>query len=73
MPRSACITGLGFVTCLGNDSAAVAEALRAARSGIVAHSFFDNPAIPVKVAAPVRGFAVDSPSYRDWTWPATLR
>lgn len=70
MPRSACITGLGFVTCLGNDSAAVAEALRAARSGIVAHSFFDNPAIPVKVAAPVRGFAVDSPSYRDWTWPA---
>jgi 3-oxoacyl-[acyl-carrier-protein] synthase-1 len=70
VPRSACITGLGFVSCLGNDSASVAAALREGRSGIVAHSFFDNPAIPVKVAAPVRGFSVDSPSYRDWTWPA---
>ena len=70
MLSSACITGLGFVSCLGNDSATVADALRTGRSGIVEHSFFDNPAIPVKVAAPVRGFSVDSPSYRDWTWPA---
>ena len=70
MPRTACITGLGFVSCLGNDTAAVADSLRSGRSGIVTHSFFDNPAIPVKVAAPVRGFSVDSPSYRDWTWPA---
>ena len=70
MLSSACITGLGFVSCLGNDSATVADALRSGRSGIIAHSLFDNPAIPVKVAAPVRGFSVDSPSYRDWTWPA---
>lgn len=69
-PRSACITGLGFVTSLGNDSATVADALRHGRSGIVAHSFFDNPALPIKIAAPVRGFSVDSPLYRDWTWPA---
>jgi len=72
MPRTACITGLGFVSCLGNDSATVASALREGRSGIVAHAFCDNPAVPVKVAAPVRGFAVDSPSYRDWTWPASV-
>lgn len=68
--RSACITGLGFVTSLGNDPATVADALRHGRSGIVAHSFFDNPAIPIKVAAPVCGFSVDSPLYREWTWPA---
>lgn len=67
--RSACITGLGFVTSLGNDAATVADALRHGRSGIVAHSLFENPALPVKVAAPVRGFSVDSPLYRDWTWP----
>ena len=72
MRRSACITGLGFVTALGNDAATVAQSLREGRSGIVSHSFFDNPAIPVKVAAPVRGFAVDSPHYRDWTWPAGI-
>ncbi|MBC8010291.1 MAG: beta-ketoacyl-[acyl-carrier-protein] synthase family protein, partial [Burkholderiales bacterium] len=70
MPASACITGLGFVSCLGNDSASVAAALREGRSGIVAHSFFDNPAIPIKVAGAVRGFSVDSPAYRDWSWPA---
>lgn len=70
MPRTACITGLGFVSCLGNDSATVADALRSGRSGIAAHALTDNPAVPVKVAAPVRGFSVDSPNYRDWTWPA---
>lgn len=70
MPSSACITGLGFVSCLGNDSPTVAAALREGRSGLAAHAFCDNPAVPIKVAAPVRGFAVASPSYRDWTWPA---
>lgn len=69
MPRSACITGLGFISCLGNDSPTVAAALRTGRSGIVTHSLYDNPAIPLKVAAPVQGFAVDSPNYRDWIWP----
>jgi 3-oxoacyl-(acyl-carrier-protein) synthase len=68
--RSACITGLGFVTALGNDADTVADALRTGRSGIVAHSFFENPAIPVKVAGLVRGFSVDSPAYRDWSWPS---
>lgn len=72
MPRSACITGLGLVTCLGNDTASVADALRSGRSGVVAHSLFDNPALPVKVAASPRGFSVDSPAYRDWTWPADI-
>jgi 3-oxoacyl-[acyl-carrier-protein] synthase I len=72
VPRTVCITGLGFVTCIGNDKASVVENLRAGRSGIVEHSFFDNPAIPVKVAGPITGFAVDSPSYRDWSWPGTF-
>ena len=72
MPPTACITGLGFATCLGNDSATVAESLRAGRSGIITHSLFDNPALSIKVAAPVKGFNVDSPNYRDWTWPAGI-
>jgi 3-oxoacyl-[acyl-carrier-protein] synthase I len=69
VPRTVCITGLGFVTCIGNDKVSVSESLRTGRSGIVEHSFFDNPAIPIKVAGPVKGFSVDSSSYRDWTWP----
>ncbi len=73
MTSHACITGLGFVTSIGNDRATVTEHLRTGRTGIVAHSFFDNPAIPIKVAGAVNGFAVDSPSYLNWSWPAGLQ
>jgi 3-oxoacyl-(acyl-carrier-protein) synthase len=68
--RSVFITGLGFITSIGNDAAAVTASLREGRHGMAVHALYDNPSIPIKVAAPVRGFAVDSPSWRDWTWPA---
>ena len=69
MPRSALITGLGFITSIGNDAASVSASLRTGRHGMAVHSLYDNPNIAVKVAAPVREFFVDSPSWRDWTWP----
>jgi 3-oxoacyl-[acyl-carrier-protein] synthase-1 len=34
---------------------------------------FDKPEVPVKVAAPVRGFGVDSPDPEDWTYPSEYR
>lgn len=64
------ITGLGFVTCLGNDASSVAAALRGGRHGMAPFDWCGNPRLPVKVAAPVREFDVASPSWRDWTWPA---
>jgi 3-oxoacyl-[acyl-carrier-protein] synthase-1 len=70
VPRRVVITGLGFVTCLGNDAATVADALRAGRHGMVPFDWCGNPRLPVKVAAPVREFDVASPSWRDWSWPA---
>lgn len=70
MSRSALITGLGFITSIGNDAAAVSASLREGRHGLRVHPLWDNPNIAVKVAAPVREFSVDSPSWRDWTWPA---
>lgn len=69
MSPSVCITGLGFITSIGNDSPTVSESLRLGRHGFLVHPLWDNPRLPVKVAAPVRGFQVDSPSWRDWTWP----
>ena len=33
------ITGLGLTSCLGNDRATVAEALRAGRAGCASNSF----------------------------------
>jgi 3-oxoacyl-(acyl-carrier-protein) synthase len=68
--RSVFITGLGFITSIGNDAASVTASLREGRHGMAVHALFDNPSIPIKVAAPVLGFSVDSPSWRDWMWPA---
>lgn len=68
--RRVAITGLGFITPIGNDRAAVTASLRAGRHGLAPVEFLGNPNLPVKLAGTVKGFAVDSPSWRDWTWPA---
>jgi 3-oxoacyl-(acyl-carrier-protein) synthase len=69
MSRSAVITGLGFITSIGNDRTAVADSLRALRPGLERIEFFGNPALPVKVAGTVKEFVTDSPSWRDWRCP----
>jgi 3-oxoacyl-[acyl-carrier-protein] synthase I len=70
MSRTALVTGLGFITSIGNDRAAVTRSLRALHPGIERVEFLNNPALPVKVAGTIKEFAVDSPSWRDWHWPA---
>ena len=70
MKRTAVVTGLGFITSIGNDSAAVVRSLRTGRSGIERIEFAGNPELSVKVAGTVKEFAVDSPSWRDWRYPA---
>jgi len=69
MPR-VFITGLGFITSIGNDSAAVTSSLRELRHGFEIYPPFQRPDIPVKVAATIKDFKVDSPDPEDWTWPA---
>ncbi|MEY2880618.1 MAG: hypothetical protein RLZZ15_2998 [Verrucomicrobiota bacterium] len=69
-PRRAVITGLGFITPIGNDRAGVTASLRAGRHGLAAVEFLGNARLPVHLAGVVRDFAVESPSCRDWTWPA---
>ncbi|MBS0478866.1 MAG: beta-ketoacyl-[acyl-carrier-protein] synthase family protein [Verrucomicrobia bacterium] len=63
------ITGLGFITSIGNDRAAVLRSLRELRHGFEPVRFFDNPNIAVKVAGTVKGFEFPTPSWRDWRWP----
>lgn len=70
MSRRAVVTGLGFVTAIGNDRATVVDHLRALRPGLRRVEFLGNPALPVKVAGVPPDFLVDSPSWRDWRWPA---
>lgn len=67
------ITGLGFITSIGNDATTVTENLRALRHGIGVYPAFQKPEIPVKVAAPVRGFDTESMDPEDWTYPERYR
>lgn len=67
--RRPAITGLGFITPIGNDRPAVLASLREGRHGLSPVEFLGNPRLPVKVAGRIRGFSVGSTSYRDWTWP----
>lgn len=69
MPR-VFITGLGFITSIGNDAARVTQSLRELRHGFELYPPFQDPAIPVKIAAPVREFAMGSTDCEDWTFPA---
>lgn len=69
MTRRAVITGLGFITSIGNDRAAVTRSLRTLQPGLAPIEFLRNPALPVKVVGTVKEFDVASPSWRDWTFP----
>jgi len=63
------ITGIGLITPIGNDRKSAQDNLRHGRHGLSHVEFLGNPALPVKVAGTVKGFSVDSPHWRDWTWP----
>jgi 3-oxoacyl-[acyl-carrier-protein] synthase-1 len=64
------ITGLGFITSIGNDTPSVTESLRELRHGIVVYPPFQKPEVPAKVAAPIRDFQTDSTDAEDWVFPA---
>jgi 3-oxoacyl-(acyl-carrier-protein) synthase len=63
------ITGLGFITSIGQDHPTVLRSLRELRHGFEPVEFLGNPDLPVKVAGTVKGFAFPTPNWRDWNWP----
>jgi 3-oxoacyl-[acyl-carrier-protein] synthase I len=71
--RKVYITGLGFITSIGNDLATVSESLRELRHGMMLYPPFQKPDVPVKVAAPIRDFQTDTPDAEDWMIPARYR
>jgi 3-oxoacyl-[acyl-carrier-protein] synthase-1 len=72
MPR-VFITGLGFVTSIGNDAATVTKNLRELRHGFEVYPPFQKPDIPCKVIGTVKEFTTDSTDQEDWTFPARYR
>lgn len=64
------ITGLGFITPIGNDVAAVRASLLEGRHGLRPVRFFETPTQRLNLAGTVEDFDVASPYWRDWKWPA---
>ncbi len=67
----AVVTGLGFITSIGNNRADVSDHLRAGRHGIAVFPEFETIKAPVKLAGTIKGFDFPSPEFEDWTYPAT--
>jgi len=72
MPR-VFITGLGFVTSIGNDSDTVTRHLRELRHGFELYPPFQTPDIPCKVVGTIKEFTADSTDPEDWTFPARYK
>ena len=69
MKKRVVITGLGFVTSIGNSTPEVLESLRNAKSGI--ETFAEMPMDPggPRVAGTIKGFSFPSVKFDDWTFP----
>jgi 3-oxoacyl-(acyl-carrier-protein) synthase len=63
------VSGLGFVTSIGNDQAAVTASLRELRSGIERHDFIPGANLPIKVAGTIKGFDTTALQWAGWKWP----
>ncbi|HEY1793787.1 MAG TPA: beta-ketoacyl-[acyl-carrier-protein] synthase family protein [Opitutaceae bacterium] len=68
MPR-VFITGLGFITSIGNDAKGVEGSLRELRHGFELYPPFQKPDIACKVIGTIKGFSTDSTDPEDWTYP----
>lgn len=66
------VTGLGFITSVGNSREEVADSLRSGLCGIAPWRFGmgQNSETPVKVAGAVKGFELSSHDHAAWTWPS---
>ena len=63
------VTGLGFITSIGNNRDTVEGSLRELRGGIGLHPGLQVDASPVKVAGIVKDFEMDSIDPEDWIYP----
>jgi len=71
--RNVVITGLGFITSIGNDRETVADSLINLKNGIEVYKQFDDPKIPVKCVGTIKNFDTESCDPEDWTYPPEYR
>ena len=67
----AIITGIGFITSIGNDQAGVTESLVQLRSGTGPHRFLgEQDRSEIQVAGIVNGFDFSAASWAGWRYPS---
>ena len=71
--KNVVITGLGFVTSIGNDYASVKESLIELKNGIELYPPFESDSIPVKCVGTIKDFDVSSTDQEDWIYPPQYR
>lgn len=68
--RRAVVTGLGFVTSIGNGRAEVLESLRTRRSGIELFAELERDNFPKTLAGAIKGFRFPDENVDGWEMPA---
>jgi 3-oxoacyl-[acyl-carrier-protein] synthase-1 len=71
--RRVVVTGLGFVTSIGNSRAEVLLNLREVRTGVELFPEFADGDCPVKLAGTIKGFQFPSTDFEDWTFPTDYK
>lgn len=67
--RRVVVTGLGFITSIGNSKEEVVRSLKECRTGVEAFDEFSDPSIPIKLAGTIKGFSFPTADFEDWTVP----
>lgn len=68
--KNVVITGLGFITSIGNDKAQVLKSLRETISGIELYEPFSKPNCPVKCMGTIKDFKIETTDPEDWEYPS---
>lgn len=63
------ITGIGFVTSIGNSCDTVFDSLTNLQHGIEPFAGFGDNNSPVRLAGTIKGFSVEGTDPEDWTYP----
>ncbi len=71
--RRVVVTGLGFITSIGNDRAQVLANLQAGRTGIEYYPELERPGVPVRLAGTVKEFSFPELRPDEWTYPAQYK
>ena len=70
MQNNVVITGLGFITSIGNSVEQVVDSLVNLKNGIELYEPFADEKIPVKCVGTVKDFDVSSTDPEDWVYPS---